>query len=251
MERSDLSFLESIFGCSIANIPVSVLVVNQSLNTILDSDYDHIKVINDKSYGLSRSRNLAIQYASKELLWILDDDVVIAKNAFDNILKVYNLDDNVAIMIYRIVLENGSFFRNYKNLKVIKSIADLIGLCSIEMVLNKSYIQNYNLKFNENFGLGTDFPVGEEFLYAAQLFKAGAKIKFNDAAIVIHSSNHSAKDVMNPNILAARGAIYKILYRNLACFYELKYTFFLWRKGFIKSVSQFVSVFKMISKSHV
>ena len=42
-------------------------------------------VVNDKNYGLSRSRNIGIENSSSDFIWFLDDDVTLIENGIDKI----------------------------------------------------------------------------------------------------------------------------------------------------------------------
>ena len=68
-------------------------MVNQSLENVLYSDYENIRVINSKEFGLSKSRNLAIEHSNKELCWILDDDCIVLPDAVETIVNAHNKND--------------------------------------------------------------------------------------------------------------------------------------------------------------
>ena len=85
--RDSLSFLENIFPCHQLTT-LNILIVNQtSENCLLQSDYQNIRVINSFEKGLSKSRNLALQNASKKIGIIADDDIIFKKNFQDIVIQ--------------------------------------------------------------------------------------------------------------------------------------------------------------------
>lgn len=248
MDRSDLAFLEPMFNSTLAQIRAHVLVVNQSVEHTLVSDFKNIKVINSREYGLSKSRNLALKAATKTWCWFLDDDVVIKKDAIAHIIKATNKRSDCIVMVFKINDFTGKELRGYHVKKNRAStLNDLRAICSIELVVNKDEVTNAAIVFNEQLGLGTDLPVGEEFVFTAQLFKAGYNIAFEKAVVASHDSYHSGLRVMDANILSARGFIYEItspLFSNLQ---KLKYLLFLVRKGHIKNVKQALYVWNLLN----
>ncbi len=244
MNRSDLLFLEHIFKKSVAQIGFHVLVVNQTVNGFFKSDYEHIKVVNTRDFGLSKSRNIALSQASKKLFWFLDDDVEIMPNAVQDIVEAFNKNDKCGLKIFRIVNQRKRPFRLYNDSRVVAlKPVHLRGLCSIEMVINRVEVTKYGIKFREDLGLGTNLPVGEEFVFATQLLKEGVTITFETAVVAIHDENHTGLAVMSAQVLAARGFIHALLYPKFKYLFHLKYMLFLVRHGHLKSYKQWKSTY--------
>lgn len=247
MNRSDLAFLESIFGMPVNQITSHILVVNQSARADFVSAFENIRVINSPHFGLSRSRNLALENGLKALCWFLDDDVVVTKNAVDDILDAFNKDFASVLKIFKIDGMDGKSFRKYaRDLKSPKNPADLRGLCSIEMVVNRTEVLKTEVRFREDLGLGTSLPIGEEFVFAAQLLEKQMGISYESAVIAKHPSVHSASDIMNERVLAARGKVYAILYPKCKTLQVLKYAFHLVQTGHVKSIGQFFNTYKQL-----
>ena len=87
--KSSLAFLEVMFPFE-HFYNFNVLIINQSRDNVLVSDFEKVRVINVDEKGLSKSRNLAIKNASKEICLIADDDVVYLPNFHKEIIKAFN-----------------------------------------------------------------------------------------------------------------------------------------------------------------
>ena len=248
MNRSDLSFLEPMFNKPVSQIKFNILVVNQSAAGNLRSDYDNITVLNDPVYGLSRSRNTALKQGNKALCWFLDDDVVIASDAVTSIIAAFNKGNDDVLKIFKIANVEGFPFRAYNSsLKVPKRPVQLRGMCSIELVVNRMQVLKTGVLFREDLGLGTDMPTGEEFVFVAQLLQQQAVITFEQAVIAKHDAHHSGLALMDQPMLTARGFIYGLVYPKTKKFHIVKYLVFLLRKGFIKSIKQFIITHKLLT----
>jgi len=89
MNRSDLSFLEAMFP-DMDLSSYSILIINQTkLNQDLVSTTEGIRVINSREFGLSKSRNLAIENAIGDILVVADDDIEYLPDFDKTILRAY------------------------------------------------------------------------------------------------------------------------------------------------------------------
>jgi hypothetical protein len=250
MNRSDFTFLEPIFGMSVAQITANILVVNQTIQADLVSAFENIRVINRAQFGLSRSRNIALEKGQKALLWFLDDDVVITENSVNEIVSAFNKDSKSILKIFRIAAMDGKPFRQYpENLRRPKKPIQLRGLCSIEMVVNREEVLKTNIQFNEDLGLGTNLPIGEEFVFASQLLQEDALITYEKAVIAKHPEIHSASNKMMNDVLAARGKVYQLVYPKTATIQIIKYVWSLAREGHVSSVTQAVQSYKLLKST--
>ena len=239
MNRSDLSFLESIFQKPLDEIDASVLVVNQSKRHKIQSDFSNITVINDSKYGLSRSRNIALKNAIAKYVWILDDDVVILKDAMEIILKAVGKNPSYAAWTFKIITPDSIAKRNYASNSFSYRPKDLQrGPSSIEIVLDREQLLRENIWFNEHFGLGTQFPMGEEGILFKSLLQNGKKAIFIPEYIVEHLFESSGSDPASDKFIYVKGALAAMEGNLKALYLNYKYTFFLWRKGFVRSLSE-------------
>lgn len=166
------------------------------------------KIIIDNKEGLSRSRNICIDNCNSDFFWILDDDVY-TNNENINIIKKVISEDFCDVMTFR--YSNSSKekpYKKYKNLNKFNKM-NLLKVSSIEIVAKRSFVNENNIRFNENFGLGSKYPSCEENLFLLDLFNSGALIKHNHSIVAYHPNISSGYTTYNSNSLMAKGFICK------------------------------------------
>lgn len=187
MNRNSLDFLLPMFPFSHFSHFI-ILIINQTTSeTILTSDYPNVRVINSFEKGLSKSRNLALKNAVRKILVIGDDDVAFQEDFTDKITTAYNKFPQAAVINFCAIKSNGNFIKKYPfHSKKNQSIFDILNTSSIEMTLNKSILDKENIRFDENFGLGAIFEMGEEAVFLSDFKKKNKKLFFEPQIIVKH-----------------------------------------------------------------
>lgn len=190
MNQINFDFLEAMFLFSDFK-DFSFLIINQtSDDKQLISNFDNVKVVNSFNKGLSKSRNLAIELATKALLILTDDDVVFQPGFELHVLKAFNTDDSHDGFRFEFLNGKGNLAKKYpKHFEEKLSQFEILNTSSVELIFKKESIKRVNLKFDENFGLGTDFAMGEEAIFVADAVKKGLKIGFVPEILVAHAHN--------------------------------------------------------------
>jgi len=80
---------------------------------------------------------------------------------------------------------------------------------TVEIAFRRKVIIDNKLRFDESFGLGTNFPTGSEFIFLTDALKKGLNILYVPEVIVIHPKESSGQ-VWDAHLIQARGAM---LYR--------------------------------------
>ena len=196
MNRNSLDFLIPMFPfCHFSDF--SILIVNQTEeNKLLVSDFPSIRVINSFEKGLSKSRNLALKNAIGKIVLIADDDVIYMNDFDTKIIQAYNQYDNKAVISFCIEKPNGLLFKKYSpNAKKNLSLMELFNVLSIEISLNKLILDKLGITFDENFGLGSEFQMGEEAVFLSDIKNKNQQIAFVPSIIVIHSEISSTEKI--------------------------------------------------------
>jgi glycosyltransferase involved in cell wall biosynthesis len=187
MNRNTLDFLIPMFPfCHFSKF--SILVVNQTQeNILLFSDFPSVRIINSFDKGLSRSRNLALKNAIGKIVLIADDDVVYKKGFDTAIVQSYNQYDNKVVINFCIEKPNGLLFKKYlPNTKMNLSLMELFNVLSIEISINKSLFNALGITFDKNFGLGSEFQMGEEAIFLSDIKNKNQQIVFVPNVIASH-----------------------------------------------------------------
>ena len=164
---------------------------------------------NIDSYGLSKSRNVALEMFRGDIGVIADNDVMYVKEVDKIISDAHKANQDAGIIVFQIKTPQGCFFKtNYPTQKKVLKKRDLWRVSSVEITFKKEIAEK--LRFNERFGLGTDFPSGEELIFLCEALK-NHKIIFVPEVIGIHPA--LIKDKMrDPKVLMAKGAMVKFTY---------------------------------------
>lgn len=247
MNRKDLSFLEAMFPKHDLG-DLKILIINQTNNSeLLQSDFKNIRVINSSEFGLSKSRNLAIENATADIALFADDDVTYLENFETTILEAYQKYPMSALISFQFLNDSGQLNKEYPaNEGLISSTKR--PLSSVEISVNLKFIREHQIRFNENFGLGTEFPATEEQIFRRQILKKDLKVAFVPQPILIHSDETSASNQGSEAFIKAMSAQKFLAYGNFAYLWLLKFVFFLFRHKFI-SAKDILKSYKIGSKA--
>ena len=187
MNQDSLDFLVQMFPfLHFSNL--QILIVNQTqTGKELLSIYPNVRIINSFEKGLTKSRNLALENAVGKILLIADDDVVYQQGFVAKIINAYNQFPDAATINFCAVKKDGSLMKNYpKHSKKNLNAFDVFNTSSIEMTLNKAILDKTKIRFDENFGLGAMFEMGEEAIFLLDLKNKKQQLVFEPEVIVQH-----------------------------------------------------------------
>ena len=232
--QSSLAFLKAMFPFEhFSNF--NILIINQSDENVLTSNFDTIRVINTNEKGLSKSRNLAINNAIKPICLIADDDVFYLKNFDEDIIMEFNSITNASVITFNHQRIGLSYPQNNDkegyghNKKTIRKV------CSVEIVFKLDDIKKSGICFDDYFGLGSYFETAEEFLFLRSLLKVNQKMYYNPKVILYHPLISSGELQGDDRIVYARAAFNYKIYGFWAYLWLIKYVFFLYRNNYMNS----------------
>ncbi|WP_298239190.1 glycosyltransferase family A protein [uncultured Algibacter sp.] len=248
MNKKDLSFLDKMFVNNNLN-NFQILIINQTTpNYILKSSLNNIRIINTFEYGLSKSRNLAIENAIGDICLIADDDVEYVKGFKKIITDAYILHNNAGAIIFN--SEINGYLRNPKYLlqsKRVTRIKECFSVTSVDISFRRKYIQNSNIKFNVLMGLNSPFMSGEEFVFLNDILKQ-TKIYYKDKLILRHSEISTGTKISLMQIIPNYAIQYHLVYPNMFYFKVVKLIIHLLFRREI-SISKIHLIFSMCLKA--
>lgn len=168
-----------------------------------------VQVIQTVGKGLSKSRNLAIDYAQGDIAIIADDDVLYTEQYFNTVLEAYRENPGLDVACFKIRTgEHEPEYKPYYKLPLLIQGDPPHFISSIETTFRISSLQNSNVRFDERFGLGSgQFTSGEEMIFVYDCLKSGLKIKYFPEYIVEHPFESSGKSLSNEKHMTV-GAVY-------------------------------------------
>lgn len=230
--RNTLDFLIPMFPFSHFSV-FSILIINQtSKDQILVSDFPSVRVINSFEKGLSKSRNAAIQNASKKIGLFADDDIVYTADFSSQIVTAFStLDASVITFNHQRI--GVAHAQNAATTTFLHDSKTIWNVFSIEIAFKISDVKDNNLRFDEHFGLGADFETAEELLFLRSVLQSKIKAAYFPAVVVSHALLTSGDDQGSDKLVFARAALSYKLYKQLAYLWLPKYLFFLYRYNYM------------------
>jgi len=157
------------------NINSDSVIVSQCNKTDIErfryKNYN-VTCIYSTERGLSKSRNLALQYASADIVMIADDDIRYNDDYTGIVMNAYNVHPEYDILTFK-VKDDKKYFNERKRLNGILSHK----VISYEITMRLSSIKN--IFFNTIFGTGSSyFQHGEENIFLNSCIKKKKKIMY-------------------------------------------------------------------------
>ncbi|WP_020212739.1 glycosyltransferase [Flavobacterium rivuli] len=214
MNRQSLDFLVPMFPMQHFS-EFNILVVNQTTqDAMITSHYPRVRVINVFEKGLSKSRNLALTNATGKLCVITDDDVVFKDDFCNHIINAFNENTTAALISFRVEKALGMLYKKYPEGRLTATkMGNRLNIMSIEMVVNRDLVQQHKIQFNENFGLGAQFCMGEEALFINRIYETGLQIIVEPRVIAMHLVQDTHARIVVWDKYYVQGALFTALFK--------------------------------------
>lgn len=172
MNQKDFSIIEKI------NIHSDAIIVNQcNHNCVKEKKYSfgRVLMINTTERGLSKSRNMALKYASGDICVICDDDEVLYSNYANNLVDAFtNIDADV--LVFNIISKNIDKRNQEELFKAVKRIPFYKSYSSVHIAFKRSSIIENKISFNEVFGAGSGvYSFAEDSLFFSDIHRKKLK----------------------------------------------------------------------------
>jgi len=230
---STMNYTSGSINSLLDTIPdhVNVVVINQiTNNSEAPSPFSIRANVTCHSFvekGLSKSRNRALSLATGEIFVITDDDVTFLPDAFTKIEQAFKENADEDILTFQMSKPDGELRKRYKQNPFQHTRFSIAGVSSCEIAGKTTSIKAANIHYDEFFGLGAQYPVGEEVIFLRDCLQAGLKIRYMPIAISCHPEESSGR-LFTRDTEFMRGAAFYRLYQGLAyaiglIFYLKKY----------------------------
>lgn len=176
--------------------------------------------------GLSKSRNAGLDAVTADYALITDDDVQFPDDVVSRIRTAIDSSQHPDILTLCAETPEGEPFKRYPKNAAPHTLRTAARVSSIEMVIAVSWWKKKQVRFHERFGLGADYPTGEEYVFMSAAIRSGARAWYFPAPVVIHPALSSGR-VMHAEQLFNKGAMLQCVFGRLALPYLLA---FAWRK---------------------
>lgn len=226
---SDLIILMSCLNANVeelvrnSKISSDLIVVNQCNNDseyTLDYEGYKVYVIESKSRGLSKSRNIALRKSftlHHDTIMLTDDDVVFLDLYKDVILQSYadNPDaDLIAFDYYKNddAVSINKIDTNQRNrISLVRNPKKYFS--SVRITFRKQFIEENKIFFNEYFGAGSgQISHGEDSIFVNEIRKNKGRIyQSNLKLIIVDFTVSTWRNITNKKFFNDKGAVWKVL----------------------------------------
>ncbi|QBP93527.1 glycosyltransferase family 2 protein [Bacillus mycoides] len=209
----------------------------EKILTLSNFKYKQIK-LNRK--GLSFARNEGIKHITGGIVTFSDDDCWYPENALELVVKEFENRDVEALSFQIFDPESEQYYKAYRQNSVdVLDFRGVLKISSIEFFINLNKVKKEDLNFDERFGLGAQYPSGEENILLADLLQKKYKVSYINQIIVFHKKKTSETKLISSRTFIGKGPLFKRMRGTIPAICML--TVFLLRKFSIteKPISSF------------
>tara|TARA_B110000114_G_scaffold122119_1_gene127952 strand:- start:143 stop:619 length:477 start_codon:yes stop_codon:yes gene_type:complete len=135
---------------------------------------------------------------------------------------------------------DGKLFKKYPKNKL-HDKKTLSSVNSVVIAFKRASIISNNIKFDNNFGLGSIFQTADEYVFLRDAMDSNLNIIFQNKVILSHDIISSGKDAGSDRVLYAKGALFYKYYNFFSFFKLVHYVYLMF-------IFKYISVTEVIPK---
>ena len=181
---------------------------------------EDVSIVEDNGKGLARSRNIALENATADLLVITDDDNRYDTAAIELIRNAFEKHPTAGLIQFQALSMEGKPLRNYPAFPYTYETRPRgTYFCSVELVMRRKA----NLpRFDERFGLGAELGCGEEEVFVHEAVKRGVKMIYVPQPLVrTDGATTGGRFLTDAKVQKAKGAVLCILHGKFGAWLRL------------------------------
>ncbi|MBI6511521.1 hypothetical protein JEP15_09065 [Proteus sp. PR00174] len=218
-----------------------------NIESYIKNHLPHFSIYYTNTVGLSNNRNNLLNkiYLNPNIdyIYISDDDIILNISGILN-LKKEMLNNNVSIGVGKVITDSG-YFKNYSKKSKKINFINSAKISSIEIMLKKDFFSSKNIFFDENFGLGSFFESGEEYIFCTDALKNKAKIVYFPIVLCKHPPISSGQlFYLDNDRIKAKGAMFYRIFRYNDMLFSILFS--IKKYQLYKNRISFIDFFKLI-----
>ena len=191
-----------------------VVVQNPNKGTYsktLDATYDELT-----STGVAKSRNRALEMAKGRFLVFADDDIEFEPAGLASVCQYMDEHPEVAILLAQATDQTGKLRKNYPKSTQKLSLFNSARAATYEMVVRVESIHSLGVSFETDFGAGVENYLGDEYIFIADIIRAGGKGMFLPITIASHPEDSSGSGWGTDRDRIARAKVFTRVFGTMA-----------------------------------
>jgi len=176
------------------------------------------------SKGVAKNRNNALKHRIKNTICLLcDDDVIYFEDSFKKILFEFENDPSLEFLTFKIKTFGGKDYKRYREYSFKHNIKTLSNIGIIDVAFKEEVIKKYSLSFDERFGPGAYYSIGEDFIFMTEAVKKKANIIYKPLEIVQHDDIGTGQ-ILRDDIILGRGAMFAKVFGYFSFFLNIYFS---------------------------
>ena len=199
------------------------------------------RVVETNDRGVAKSRNLVIDQTSTEYLVFADDDATIESAGLSEVIDYLDSHPDCDLVLGVTNNQFGVPRKRYPEKAQKLTLFNSAKAGTIEMVIRVPSIKRRGVRFDENFGAGAINKLGDEYIFIADLLRAGGAGRFLPITLASHaveSSGSSGIGVERDENLEVRAKVFTRVFGPWSPI--MRVIFYLRRNRKIPSISEFL-----------
>lgn len=148
------------------------------------------RVVTVDGVGVARSRNAAIANARAHYLLFCDDDITVSLDGAMATAR-HLLRSGRALALGAAIDFNGTPRKRYPTQPRRLGLHNAAKAATYEMVVDVDAVRSHGLTFDERFGAGAPLPLGDEYVFIADLLDAGLRADAVPWVLAAHPADSS------------------------------------------------------------
>jgi GT2 family glycosyltransferase len=169
-----------------------------------------------ESKGVAKSRNRAIWLARGEYLVFSDDDITFSTQGLEQAIAFMDANPKCSLLLAQAIDDSGQLRKRYPNQVTKLNSLNSARAATYEMIIRVDAIRQFGVQFDERFGAGAPFYLGDEYIFIVDLIRAGGKAMFAPITIAQHPTESSGSRWGSEADRRARAAIFTRVFGALA-----------------------------------
>jgi hypothetical protein len=176
-----------------------------------------------QSIGVAKSRTRAIWLAKGEYLVFADDDIVFNEDAIEAAIGYLDSNPKLSLLLTQASDPSGNLRKQYPKSETKLGLLNSARAATYEMIIRVDAVRQFGVVFDENFGAGSENYLGDEYIFIADLLRAGGKGEFVPITIATHPEVSSGSGWGTDRDRIARARVFTRIFGWLAPFVRLAF----------------------------
>lgn len=174
-----------------------VVVQNQGKTPWKPADFPKLRGRGDVSFeelesvGVAKSRTRAIWLAEGEYLVFADDDIVFSESGLEQAINYLDENPKLSLVLAQAQDPSGNLRKRYPIGARKLNLFNSARAATYEMIIRVDAIRQFGVVFDEQFGAGSKNYLGDEYIFIADLLRAGGRAEFVPITIATHPEDSS------------------------------------------------------------